>query len=185
VKRGFTVLELLVASLLLSMLVTMLTMIFNQSSIAWRTGVASVSELGETRMQIGGFHDIMDDVLPGVGQMNAQVGSSDNRQLMYRTVSIFRNWSGSGKIQSGGLNTTCPGRLLDGVQNQLSLARISSALPNTVNNNVQQGRTVTTLTQPSNGRANSGFIVGVRSAGPDGDMATEEDNIDTFPEDVE
>ena len=36
-KKGFTILELLVASLLLGMLMTILTMIFNQSSIAWRT----------------------------------------------------------------------------------------------------------------------------------------------------
>ena len=184
-RSGFTILELLVASLLLSMLVTMLTMIFNQSSIAWRTGVASVSELGETRMQMGGYHEILDDVLPGVGQQNASVGNSDNRLLQYRTVSLFRNWSGSGRIQSAGLNTTVSGRLLDSVQSQLSLARIGSALPNAINNNVQQGRSTTSLTQPQNGRSNSGFVVGVRSAGPDGDMSTEEDNIDTFPEDVD
>ena len=45
-KKGFTILELLVASLLLGMLVTVLTMIFNQSSIAWRTGTAGVADLG-------------------------------------------------------------------------------------------------------------------------------------------
>ena len=44
-KKGFTILELLVASLLLGMLMTILTMIFNQSSIAWRTGVAGVADL--------------------------------------------------------------------------------------------------------------------------------------------
>ena len=48
-KRGFTILELLVASLLLGMLVTILTMIFNQSSIAWRTGTAGVSDLDDVR----------------------------------------------------------------------------------------------------------------------------------------
>ena len=44
-KRGFTILEMLVASLLLGMMVTVLTMIFNQSSIAWRTGIAGVVEI--------------------------------------------------------------------------------------------------------------------------------------------
>lgn len=48
-KKGFTILELLVASLLLGMLVTILTMVFNQSSIAWRTGVAGVADLDDVR----------------------------------------------------------------------------------------------------------------------------------------
>ena len=51
-KRGFTILELLVASLLLGMLVTILTMIFNQSSIAWRTGKASIDDLDAVRENI-------------------------------------------------------------------------------------------------------------------------------------
>ena len=48
-KRGFTILELLVASLLLGMMMTVLTMIFNQSSIAWRTGLAGVADLDQAR----------------------------------------------------------------------------------------------------------------------------------------
>ena len=44
-KKGFTIIELLVASLLLGLLVTILTMVFNQSSIAWRIGTAGVSDL--------------------------------------------------------------------------------------------------------------------------------------------
>ena len=37
-RKGFTILELLVASLLLGMLVTIMTQIVSQSSIAWSTG---------------------------------------------------------------------------------------------------------------------------------------------------
>ena len=48
-RKGFTLLEVMVASLLLAMLVTILTMIFNQSSIAWTTGTASVAGLGDVR----------------------------------------------------------------------------------------------------------------------------------------
>ena len=44
-RNGFTLVEVLVASLLLGMLVVILTMVFNQSSIAWRTGKASVAEM--------------------------------------------------------------------------------------------------------------------------------------------
>ena len=56
-KRGFTILELLVASLLLGMLVTILTMIFNQSSIAWRTGVAGVADLDDARANMAELRD--------------------------------------------------------------------------------------------------------------------------------
>ena len=48
-KRGFTLLEVMVATMLLAMLVTILTMIFNQSSIAWTTGTASIAGLGDVR----------------------------------------------------------------------------------------------------------------------------------------
>ena len=44
-KKAFTVLELLVATMLLAMLVTILTMIFNQSSVAWTIGIASLTGL--------------------------------------------------------------------------------------------------------------------------------------------
>ncbi len=51
-RDGFTLIEVLVASLLLSMLVVILTMVFNQSSIAWRTGKASVSQMDEMRREL-------------------------------------------------------------------------------------------------------------------------------------
>ena len=60
-KRGFTILELLVASLLLGMLVTILTMIFNQSSIAWRTGKASIDDLSDMRGTIAAVREEADN----------------------------------------------------------------------------------------------------------------------------
>ena len=60
-KRAFTILELLVASLLLGMLVTILTMLFNQSSIAWRTGVAGVADLDDVRTNIADLRDDADN----------------------------------------------------------------------------------------------------------------------------
>ena len=44
-RNGFTLLEVLVASVLMGMLVTILTVIFNQSAIAWRTGKAGVADM--------------------------------------------------------------------------------------------------------------------------------------------
>lgn len=61
-KRGFTILELLVASLLLGMLMTILTTIFNQSSIAWRTGVAGVADLDEVRNNMAKVREEADNV---------------------------------------------------------------------------------------------------------------------------
>jgi len=82
VRRGFTVLELLVASLLLSMLVTALTMIFNQSSIAWRTGTAGVVNLQNTRREMGQVNADRDAYLPSVE------GEGD---LKWRIVSVFND----------------------------------------------------------------------------------------------
>lgn len=60
-KKGFTILELLVASMLLGMLVTILTMVFNQSSIAWRTGTATVSDLDAVRNNMAGMREEADN----------------------------------------------------------------------------------------------------------------------------
>jgi len=62
VKRGFTIIELLVASLLLGLLLTILTMIFNQSSIAWRTGLEGVTDLNEVRAKAAAVRDQADSV---------------------------------------------------------------------------------------------------------------------------
>lgn len=51
-RGGFTLLELLVASLLLGLLVMTLTSIFQQNSIAWRTGTAGVAKLGQSRQRM-------------------------------------------------------------------------------------------------------------------------------------
>ena len=63
-KKGFTLLEVLVASLLLGMLVTILTMVFNQSSVAWRTGTAGVADLDQQRQQIAMWHSEADAAIP-------------------------------------------------------------------------------------------------------------------------
>ena len=180
-RSGFTVLELLVASLLLSMLVTMLTMIFNQSSIAWRTGVAGVVELDRVRARLGTYHDIQDDALPGLGQNASSVGAgaSDSRDVLYRNVSIFKGWSGSGKLQQNADRDdgSCRGRLYDKLQWQEASPiqfTIQDARIGRANNNVGAGSV----------RGGRAYVVGVRSAGPDKTWSTADD-INTFPEDVD
>ena len=184
-KRGFTILELLVASLLLSMLVTILTMIFNQSSIAWRTGIASVNDMETTRRQMGGYHDIMDDALPGVGEdSSSHSAGSDNRLIRYRTVSVFKGWQGGQNVLGAGVanahrqDNNCKARLFDQiVWNAKDASQFS----------VQQamrGETITDLNQPIDSASKGGYIVGVRSAGPNRQM-DDEDDITTYPEEID
>lgn len=144
-RAGFTVLELLVSSLLLSMLVTVLTMIFNQSSIAWRTGVSGVRDLFAVRRELGERHDVEDDALPGLG------GAAG---ISYRTVSIFSGWSGSGSPK------TDTGRLY----RSISIDRGKVTSPS--KDGVFPG-------SGSGGKA--AFAVGVRSAGPDRQWNTADD----------
>lgn len=158
--RGFTLLELLVASLLLGMLVTVLTMIFNSSSVAWRTGAAGVKVLNKTRRQIGTFHDIRDDLLPGVGDTS---GKGASRSVAYRTVSLWQK--NSDQLRKN--------RAYDGVDwgtaPTFSLGEAARGAPRAV----QGGSTV----------GGSLFTVGVRSAGPNREFG-DEDDITTWPDDV-
>ena len=179
-RRGFTVLELLVASLLLAMLVTMLTMIFNQASIAWTTGLASVNNLGKERMGLGAYHEIEDDLLPGVAQKNAKTGSSDNRQLQYRTVSLWRK---------GQENALRQGERAFDVVNwgdvQTRLTSIDDA-KNGASVNSSEGSSAAQnmgAITSGGGASAGGVIVGVWSAGPDRKWGTEDD-INTFPEEI-
>ena len=88
-EQGFTLLEVMVASLLLAMLVTILTMIFNQSSIAWTTGAASVAGLGDTREQMAIVGLKADNILdPQTGRQVISVWNPDGPGLNveHRTV---------------------------------------------------------------------------------------------------
>ncbi len=91
-RRGFTLLEIMVASLLLALLVTILTMIFNQSSIAWTTGTASVAGLGDVRRDM------------------AIVGlKADNMIDPMRHLQVVSVWNEDGN----GLRTDTQGRTVD------------------------------------------------------------------------
>ena len=72
----------MVACLLLGMLVSALTMVFNQSSIAWRTGMAGVVNLYNTRTALGKKHDNYDNILPGL---------KTKEDMEYRAVSLWKD----------------------------------------------------------------------------------------------
>ena len=109
-KRGFTILELLVASLLLGMLVSVLTMLFNQSSISWRTGVASVESMSAVGYNISSLRDEADNVYIWNDQVYHLTGLWDeNGQLRERAWDI------------DGDNSELKNPLIDGLDNSTEL----------------------------------------------------------------
>ena len=87
-KRGFTIIELLVASLLLGLLVTILTMIFNQSSIAWRTGMAGTVDMDQVRENIAEVREEADDAFVWGNRLYRNTGLwKSNGQLRNRSCS--------------------------------------------------------------------------------------------------
>ena len=173
-RRGFTLIELLVASVLLGMLVSVLTMIFNQSSIAWRTGTAGVANLNNSRMALGTFHDIRDELLPGLGDENPSVGGgSDSRTVQYRTVSLWDDTQENAlrTAQKRAFNFDKP--IVWGRSSSFTMAQAAKASDLSV---VGEG------SNPD--AAKGGFSVGVRSWGPDGQPDTDDD-INTWPEEID
>lgn len=101
-KRGFTIIELLVASALLGLLTTILTMVFNQSSIAWRIGIAGASDLGDIRYAVGSLREVADNAFV-YGNIKGQViglwdlnGEFDKRDRACITVDKVESVSGQG-----------------------------------------------------------------------------------------
>ena len=158
-KRAFTLVEIMVATMLLAMLVTILTMIFNQSSIAWTTGVASVTALGEAREDMS---------LYSMDAENALLGDDGSQVLKVASV-----WDEGGE----GLRKT--GRTLKTAFEKLNASA----------SNFQDPADVQQNTFPLNGqnaKQHESFLVGVMSYGPDGKTGGDYswDDISTMPEEV-
>ncbi len=155
-KKGFTILELLVASLLLGMLVTILTMMFNQSSIAWRTGVAGVVDLDDVRKNIAEVREEADSIYIW--------GSEAHRLLSL--------WDDDGNLRTRAISvdsSSDAAEHLSGLNKDTSLQDI----PRSVSvGNGSGGGTIKT------------YIVNVKSAGPDREFGTWDD-IWSFPDDFE
>ncbi len=158
-KRGFTILELLVASLLLGMLVTILTMIFNQSSIAWRTGVAGVSCMDEVRDDVAEIREEADNIF---------IYSNS----VYRLTSL---WEKDGTLRSRayvehGKNTTDDPVLLGD--------KITTPV------NQQNLLKPYYITPTGSGEPSSSYTIGVTSWGPDGRKYSYDD-VTSWPDIIE
>ncbi len=159
-RKGFTIIELLVASLLLGMLVTILTMIFNQSSIAWRTATALTVDMDDMRSDIASVDEQSDNAFYADNDVHYLLSVwNPNGQLRTRacdegseTVSYRKSFVGS----SFGTKAT------------LTVADLT---PATGISSAQSG-----------GSSVKNYTVNVMSSGPDRKMDTWDD-IWSYPDD--
>ena len=162
-RNGFTLLEVLVASVLMGMLVTILTVIFNQSAIAWRTGKAGVADMSETERNLARIHAAADNVLPYTQNGKYFVVSPWNDATPDGSRSFYRRGiATAGDIRKG----------YDAVGGNFS------------GNDAGKSNWRQTGLGKARLENQSQFTVGVRSAGPDRRWDTEDD-ISTWPEEVE
>ena len=160
-KKGFTLIEILVASLLLGMLMTILTMVFNSSAIAWRTGRASNAKMSLARRQLSYAQFLADNALPRIDQNSPSV-----------TGRILGAWDKKGEVRRRAVEVFPNGKFPFNLPSWDSQGSAGSSVPEpwAQVNNIQK-------LQTQNGQ---GFLVGVHSWGPDGKENTLDD-IDTMP----
>lgn len=163
-RKGFTILELLVASLLLGMMMMVLTMIFNQSSVAWRTGNADQTKLEDVRTAISEVRVASDDAYIW-----------DNKGLAVTGV-----WDGKGEMRKRAVD-------LDGdVGSGAGTRNVRSVLIGCPFTDVIQPHELTTINVGDAG--NSGkvttYTINVKSCGPDRKLDTYDD-IWSYPDDFD
>ena len=157
-RRGFTILELLVASLLLGMLVSILTMIFNQSSIAWRTGVAGVADLDKVRDNVAEVREEADNIFV-------------HGNTAYRITSL---WNKDGSLRK----RACSVGSSQSADKIVLLTQVDGST---------SGRQITTVavgSENTGGEVKS-YTVGVTSLGPNADPNVDYDDITTWPDEIE
>ncbi len=164
-KRGFTLIEILVASMLLGMLMTILTMVFNSSAIAWRTGRAGNSKMSKARRQLSYAQYLADNALPRVDTTQ----SSD-------TGRILSAWDKKGDVRARAVEIYSSGKFPFTLPNWDSQESAGTSVPQPW----QEVRNIQDL------KSESGYtyLVGILSYGPDGKQNTKDD-ICTLPFEVE
>ena len=157
-RKGFTLIEIMVATLLLTMLVTILTMIFNQSSIAWSVGLASVTGLDRAREDIASYARESE---------NAILDDAGNRVLLL--TSVFDD-------ENGGL------RDADGRTLAVTMEKLNAS-PSDLRDPISDRAYAVT---GSGTAGHETYIVGVVSYGPDGKTGGDYswDDISTLPEEI-
>ena len=165
-SAGFTLIEVLVASILLGMLVTILTMVFNSSSIAWRTGRAGVAEMDAVRTDVSDAHIAADNALPLVDPGN----SSDWGVLV-------SPWKPDGTLRDRAVEKMSENTFGADVWTKLDVPKINA------NSGVGKGIKLWVefdAGQIRSGKGAKSFVVGVMSQGPD--VKKTKDDISTWPD---
>ena len=160
-KKGFTILELLVASLLLGMLVSILTMLFNQSSIAWRTGVAGVADLDEVRDNIAEVREEAD---------NAYVWNNELRR-------VLGVWDDTGNIRKRAWNVK------DEDDQEAAAGYLKAKGVNLQDDSKLSALKTISVGTAGGGRSLRTYTVNVKSAGPDREFNTWDD-IWSYPDEI-
>ena len=166
-RKGFTIIELLVASLLLGMLMSILTMIFNQSSISWRIAGASVIGMDTVRDNMAEIREEADNAFIYGNQI-------------YRTVSL---WNKEGVLRDRACDA--PGSQVlneDGGKYRALILRNKANLP-TSNTRPSDFRQIN-VGSARGARGIDNYTVNVMSAGPDRVFDTWDD-IWSWPDDFE
>lgn len=163
-KKGFTILELLVASLLLGMLVTVLTSIFNQSSIAWRTGTAGVADLDDVRDNMAEIREEADNAFVHKGEVYSLTGLWDeNGNLRKRACDVASGDQRRAQI----------------VRNQLDVSGKKTPPA------WKEGQNVVSVGSAKSSRASrETYTINVKSNGPNG-KANDFDDIWSYPDEFD
>ena len=173
-ESGFTLLEILVASMLLAMLVTILTMVFNSSSVAWSTGKANVAEMDEVRQKMSAASIVADDAVP-------RVEVEQPNEWGY----LVSPWNPEGKLRRRAIvrkrDSNLAKGIWDKIQPNLDLTRGRTGRGEWVR---RTGAQLWSTLQPGSVNMSGGtkaYVVGVWSVGPDGKENTGDD-ISTWPD---
>ena len=187
-RRGFTLIEVLVATVLLGMLVTILTMIFNQSSIAWSTGVASVTSLGDMREKMALYADVSENaLLSDDGDKVLLVKSVWDDLNMKKILNSEENDGQKDSFAGRALQDQNASRYKGAVVSGSELVPDPAALVDDDKGYSYNGGNKNEIRlngENANGQAS--FLVGVHSYGPDGMTGGDHswDDITTMPEEV-
>ena len=175
-KSGFTLLEILVASMLLAMLITILTMVFNSSSIAWSTGKASVAEMDEVRQKMAAASIVADSAVPRVDVNDQKIWGQ-----------LVSPWNSDGTLRHRGVVQMSESKVGSRVWGDLALDNDIKS-PNKELGKDKWARATSKFLwgtlRPGNVNISGGtkaYVVGVWSYGPDG-RPNSGDDISTWPD---
>jgi len=168
-RKGFTIIELLVASMLLGLLVTILTMIFNQSSIAWRTGIAGTVDMDNVRENIAEVREEADNAFVYDAKLYRLTGLWDkNGNLRDRACDApgSRDEDENKAVMLGGSSRSGNGTWI-------------GSLSNLKPNDFKNGQVFS-----ADSKSSKNYTVNVMSAGPDRVFDTWDD-VWSWPDDFE